>query len=471
MTLILPTQLFEKNKILKEPIYIYEHPVFFTMYKYHKMKLVLHRASMKYYFDYLKKKYKKVYYIEYHEKIGNKFKNLKMYDPVDFSVMKDLKKFDLFVCNTPAFINTIEDLKEYIDEKYPKKDIKDIKKLYQTSFYIWQRKKLNILMKNGKPIGGKWTFDKENRLPFSNNIKDIKFKDTGTNKYIQEAQKYVLKHFPNNIGEIDLYLPIDFKGAKAHLTKFIKNRLNCFGPYQDAVSKDIIFGCHSVLSPLINIGLLTPKYVVEKILKYSKKIKNFSSLEGFIRQIIGWREYVRMLYIFKHKELSNSNYFNHHNKLKKEWFNATFFMEPINDIIKKSLKYGYAHHIERLMYIGNIMLLLKIKPKEVHDWFMIMFIDSYHVFMEPNVYGMSQFSAGDIMVTRPYFSSSNYILKMSSYKKGDWSDVFDSLYYNFINENKKLSNNYSLAVIFNYWKKKSAKEKKDMLKLSKKYLK
>ncbi|ARF10033.1 deoxyribodipyrimidine photolyase-related protein [Indivirus ILV1] len=485
--LVLPTQLFEDNKLISHDshVYIYEHPVYFTDYNYHKLKLIMHRASMKYYQDYIKKKYKcKVTYLEYNDNPNSLFKNKRIdfYDPVDFNVMNDLKKnskknnTELFAHDTPAFLCTMTDLTEYFDHGG---------KFHQTSFYIWQRKRLGILItKDDKPSGGKWTYDSKNRLPFPKDFKkDAKFKNNQS-KYINEAKKYIELHFNNNPGESDYYLPINHKSAKEHLSIFLKERLECFGPYQDAVRKDIVFGCHSVLSPLINIGLLTPKYVVDEIVKY-KKIK-LESLEGIIRQIIGWRDYMRMVYMFKHQELIKTNHFGHKRIIGKEWYNGETKMEIMSDLIKKVLKYGYAHHIERLMYLGNFMLLNEFKPKDIHDWFMCMFLDSYHVFMETNVYGMSQYACGPIMSTRPYFSSSNYISKMSNYKRNkdiynkiklgndeyEWYEIWDALYYNFINNHKKeFSKNYAIASAVSHWNNKNKNEQNELLKIAKDYLK
>ena len=209
------------------------------------------------------------------------------------------------------------------------------------------------------------------------------------------------------------------------------------------------------------------------------------SVEAIIRQIIGWRCYIRFVYMFKHKELISTNHFNHVNKLGQEWYNATTNIAPIDDIIKKVLKYGYAHHIERLMYLGNFMLLSGINPKHIYNWFMI-FIDAYQWVMEPNVYGMSQYSAGPLLSTRPYFSSSNYIDKMSNYKKTsnvykkiklsnveyEWFEIWDALYYNFINSNvKTFSKNYALARSVVHWHKKSSQEKTKLLSIAKTFLK
>ncbi len=485
--LVLPNQLFEDNNLInkKSHVYIYEHPVFFTKYKYHKLKLVLLRASMKNYENYVITKYKcKVTYINYYDKLDIKAKQIDLYDPVDHHVIKNLKKYTneynikLFVHDTPLFLCKLSDLKNYLDNGGT---------YHQTSFYIWQRKRLNILVtKDLKPIGNKWTFDVGNRLPFPKDFKkDFDF-PINNDKYTIEAQKYVEKHFPNNIGNTEYYLPIDHQHAKEHLKKFLKDRLKYFGPYQDAVDKNIISGCHAIISPLLNTGLLTPKYVIGEILKYYKKYNvPLESVEAIIRQIIGWREIIRLMYMFKHKEMNKLNHFNHNRDLGKEWYTGETGIEPIDNLINKVLKYGYAHHIERLMYLSNFMLLNKLNPNSVFDWFMTCFIDSYHWVMEANIFAMGQYSTGPLLMTRPYFSASNYIDKMSSYKKKrniykkieldedyEWYEVFDALYYNFINDNKKeFSKNYAIASSVSHWNNKNNKEQTKLLKIAKLYLK
>lgn len=501
--LILPTHLYEDNFLINKNtnVYIYEHPNFFTKFNYHKLKLILHRSTMKSYSDFIKNKYKcKVKYLEYNQDLSELFKKLNnkkldLFDPVDHDIVKNLIKdsrqnhFELFIHNSPTFLATLEDLKSYVDQMGDKS-------FNQTSFYIWQRKRLNILIdKNGKPINGKWSFDKKNRLPFSNTEKiDQTFK-INNNKYVIEAKNYIEKNFKSNLGESDFYFSTDHKSAKNHLKKFLKNNLECFGPYQDAVDKKIIFGCHSVLSPLVNIGLLTHSYVVGEILNFYNNSKNkkkiFYSVEAIIRQY-NWANYCRMVYMFKHKELIKGNYFHNNRKInKKIWYNGEeFIIPPINDLIKKCLKYCYAHHIERLMFLGNFMLLCEMKPTDVYEWFSSMFIDSYPAFMETNVYGMSQFSAGKLMMTRPYFSSSNYLNKMSDYKrkKGvypsielkknglvkyilEWYEIWDCLYYNFIHKNKQiLAKNYSTANAVKNWNNKTASQKKTIIDIAKIFL-
>lgn len=488
--IVLPNQLFEFNKLINKNsfVYIYEHPLYFTHYKYHKLKLTLHRATMKEYYDHLLTTYHcTVKYLEYTYNISKLFKKLhnkrvNMFDPVDHDLAKEFKSLskknniELFMYDTPLFICKMNDLTEYlINNKY-----------HQTTFYIWQRKRLNILLEDNKPIGGKWTYDTENRLPFPQNFHtDTKF-NINNSKYVKNAAIYINTHFKNNPGDnTSFYLPTNYRDSMKHLKKFIKTKLNCFGPYQDSVSKDIIFGCHSVLSPLLNIGLITPNQVITKVLKYYETHKHttkLSSIEGFIRQIIGWREYMRMVYMFEFKRLTTSNHFNHHRKLNNDWYTANINITPINDIIKKVLKYGYAHHIERLMYLGNFMLLSEINPTEIYNWFMI-FIDAYPWVMAPNVYGMSQFSSGFLLSTRPYFSSSNYINKMSDYhrkpshkinlddREYEWYEIWDALYYNFIHNHKKeFAKNYALASAVSHWNNKSKAEQNKLLRIAHKYL-
>jgi deoxyribodipyrimidine photolyase-related protein len=339
-----------------------------------------------------------------------------------------------------------------------------------------------------RPQKGKWTFDKQNRIPYSKSVDvpDQTFKKHD-NEYVKEAKRYIDKYFKNNIGETDYYLPIDHDGTKKHFKKFLKEKLNCFGKYQDIACDKVTFGCHSILSPLINIGLITPSYIIKETIRYYEKNKNkipYESLEGFVRQILGWRETMRMLYVHGHKKLIESNHFKHDRKLDKTWYTGNTGVYPIDVVIKKVLKYGYAHHIERLMHVGNFMLLSKINPKDVYNWFMICFIDGYEWVMETNVYAMSQWSTGPLLTGRPYFSSSNYIDKMSCYKRkegvydkikiGDeyyeWFELWDALYYNFVNDNKKeFSKNYATASSVAHLDNKGDKEKNKIFGISKKY--
>lgn len=477
--LIFPNQLFENNELLNlaKKIYLIEDELYFTKYRFHKMKLILHRASMKYYYDHIYNNFNKnVYYINYDKKYENIFTDeVIMYDTIDINLNNKIKKLSnnkLKIYESPLFLETTEDL-IYYRNNYTKDN-----KYYHDNFYKWQRKRLDILMENNKPLYNKWSFDKENRFKFDNQYQESNDIKIINNNYIEEAKKYVIKHFNNNFGDIENFIyPITFEESKKHFKNFIKNRLKTFGKYQDGVSQDILFGSHSLLSSSINIGLIDIKYIIDKTIKYFNLYKNkkeiINSIEGFLRQIIGWRSFVRFIYLFHYKEIIKMNNLNHTNKINNKWFNGTTNIEPIDYMINKVKNYAYLHHIERLMYMGNFFLLCEIKPNDVYKWFMICFIDSYEWVMIANVYCMSQYANNPNkiqMMTRPYFSSYNYILKMSDFKKGEWCEIWEALYYQFINNNIKiLKNNYSTSIMVKHWLNKLPANKKKLLDIAKIY--
>ena len=452
--IIYPTQLFENNDYLRkmDKIFIIEEPFYFTHKKFHKQKLLFHRASMKYYYDKLKSKYKNVYYINFN-KLDYKsiFKeaniNIHLFDPIDKPILRKLEGFNITIYDTPAFLETRDDLEDYRNNHTNKRNY------YHDNFYKYQRRRLDLLMKPEERE--KWSFDKENRNPFDKSYKEPEI-ITYKNKYIDEAKVYIYKYFKNNFGLIDdIYYPITHEEAKVHLKEFIKLKLLTFGKYQDGISSNIIFGSHSVLSPLINIGLITPDIIITEIMDiYYKNKELLITVEAFIRQLIGWRSYVRFIYHYHGDEMMEMYKLNHINNLPESWYSAykKDRIEIINDMIMKVEKYAYLHHIERLMIMGNIGLLLQINPKDLYDWFMICFIDSYEWVMVPNVFGMSQYSLTTIsMMTRPYISSSNYINKMSNYKKQDWFNKWDALYWYFIYTHKQLLTKiYATAIQVKY---------------------
>ena len=479
--LIFPNQLIENNELINkaDKIYLIEDEIFFTKYKYHKMKLIFHRASMKYYYDYIYNNYKKnIYYIEYYKNYKNILNDdIIMYDTLDINLNNKLKKLakkKIIIYDSPLFLESIDDLYEYKIN-----NVKD-NKYYHDNFYKWQRKRLNILMNKDKPLYDKWSFDKDNRNKYDKDYNVNENIKINNNDYVKEAIIYIEKHFKLNFGDTDNFIyPITYEENKKHFNNFIKNKIDSYGKYQDGVSKDILFGSHSMLSMSLNTGLIDIKYVVNKILKYFEEHKDkkkiINSIEGILRQIIGWRSFVRLIYIYHYKDLIKMNNLNHNNKINKSWYNATTNIEPIDYMINKVKKYAYLHHIERLMYMGNIFLLCKMKPIDVYKWFMICFIDSYDWVMIANVYCMSQYANDNNkiqMMSRPYFSSYNYILKMSNFKKDEWCNIWESLYYNFINDNiNLLKNNYSTAIMVKHWKNKSKDEQKKIINTALNYLK
>ena len=477
INIIFPNQLFEKSVLIENnyKTYLIEEYLFFSHYNFHKQKIVFHRDSMKNYYDYLIEKGIEVIYINSFDSQSDireflkhlKAKQINIYNPIDNWLEKRIsstcKENDISInfYENPLFINKEDELLPFFS---PTK-----KKFFQTPFYKNQRNRLNILLdKEKKPLGGKWTFDDMNRkkFPKNKNTPVIDYSEIKSKNYI-DSRKYISQYFPKNNGELgenQLY-PTDFKSAKIWFNNFLNSRFNEFGIYEDAVLiKESIIN-HSVLSPLINSGLLDPKYILNTSLDFYKKNNiPLNSSEGFIRQIIGWREFIRGVYVSKGTEERLKNYWGFKRKIPKSFYDGSTGIDPIDDTIHKVNKTGYANHIERLMILGNFMVLCEFDPDEVYKWFMELFIDSYDWVMVPNVYGMSQFADGGLMSTKPYISSSNYIIKMSDYKKGEWSDVWDGLFWSFMDKQREFfSKNPRMRMLISTFDKMDSFKKEKLL--------
>ena len=292
---------------------------------------------------------------------------------------------------------------------------------------------------DGKPMGGKWTFDTENRkkYPAKKNPPSIHFPETDS--YFEEADSYVKTHFSHHLGDLTAYslYPTSFEETSAWLDQFFEHRFSEFGVYEDAIVAENSILNHSVLTPMLNVGLITPKEVVNRCLRYAEvNDVPLNSTEGFVRQIIGWREFIRGIYESRGSEERTTNFWNFKKKIPASFYDGTTGILPIDQTIKKVLKTGYCNHIERLMVLGNFMMLCEFDPDEVYRWFMELFVDSYDWVMVTNIYGMSQFSDGGLMATKPYISGSNYVMKMSNYKKGDWQATWDGLFWRFMDTHR-----------------------------------
>lgn len=458
--LLFPHQLFKNSPILEidTDIYLVEDYLFFKQYKFHKQKIAFHRASMKAYESYLKSQGKTVNYIEaisdlcdvrnlITKLIEEGAKRFHIIEPTDNWLEKHINQFknkvDIKWYESPLFINTKDDLSSFFK---PNK-----KKFFQTSFYKDQRKDRNILMVSGEPEGGKLTFDSENRKKYPKDKTPPNIQFPNKSEFHREAEKYVEEYFNNHYGELNDFInyPIDFKSAEQWLQQFFEYRFHEFGVYEDAIVKEEHFLNHSLLSPQINVGLLHPLEVIEKAIDYAKSNGiPINSTEGFVRQILGWREFIRGVYEVKGTEERTKNFWNFNRKIPASFYDGSTGIQPIDDVIKKVLKTGYAHHIERLMVLGNFMVLCEFDPDEVYQWFMELFIDAYDWVMVPNVYGMSLFADGGLMSTKPYISSSNYIMKMSNYSRGNWQDTWDGLFWRFMDKHRNFfANNPRLNML------------------------
>lgn len=484
--IVFPNQLFKEGILFesKVKIFLVEEDLFFNQFNFHKQKILFHRSTMKFYENFLLEKGLKVEYIDSYKKnckiidlisdlFSRDYKRIEIYDPEDYLLLRRIRRvcdnldIDLIIHESKLFLNSKEDLNIFFKT--------DKKKFFQTSFYKSERKKRNILInEKGRPEGGEWTYDIQNRKKYPKNQKTPSIIKIEENSFVAESINYVNKYFPNNYGELsNIYYPTTFEESENWLSDFLKNRFKDFGDYEDSVLKDEILLNHSLLSPLLNVGLLDINFVISQIINHHNDFEiPINSTEGLIRQIIGWREFIRGIYVSKGSYERKNNFWEFKRKIPPSFYDGSTGIDPVDICIKKVLKYGYLHHIERLMIIGNFMLLCEFDPDEVYKWFMELFIDSYDWVMVPNVYGMSQFADGGLMSTKPYISSSNYLFKMSDFKKGDWVEIWDGLFWRFMdNQRIFFQKNPRLRMLINTFDKMDSEKKNKHLEVANNFLK
>ena len=474
INIIFPHQLFLNNPILKNnnEIYLIEEFLFFKQYKFHKQKIAFHRASMKAYQSYLQSLNLKVNYIESNNILSDirqfkqeiKSRNIKtinIIDPDDDWLEQRIKALsnncEINTHANPQFLNKKEDLAGFFR--------KDKKSFFQTTFYKQQRKRLGILIDDEqKPVGGKWTYDNDNRKKYPKNKLPPAVHFPGKSEEWNEAIIYTQNLFPDNPGSIsnDRLYPITHKEAQEWLEQFLTYRFYDFGIYEDAIVKEASILNHSILSPLMNIGLIKPNEVINRVLLFSEQENiPINSTEGFIRQIIGWREFIRGMYLCKGRFSRTENFWGFNRKIPKSFYDGTTGIDPIDETIKKVLKTGYCNHIERLMILGNFMLLCEFDPDEVYRWFMELFIDAYDWVMVPNVYGMCMFADGGTFATKPYIGGSNYIKKMSNYPKGEWEEIWDGMFWKFVIKHEQIFRSNPRTSMLLYSLNKMSDEKRE----------
>jgi len=464
--LVFPHQLFKQHPVLggnPEKVFVVEDTLFFLDSQYpmnlHQQKLAYHRETMALFTAQLQKRIdvETVPWTARESPImalckrlaSEDFKKLLVCDVHDHSLHKRVQagaqkhKLTIDWVDTPMFLNTCDENQNYRAGR---------KRWYMADFYQWQRKRINVLMDGEKPAAGKWSFDEDNRkklpkklipnLPSLPRIRASKERAT--------ANAFVAQHFTKNPGSAEnVYYPTTHAAAERWLDTFLIERLENFGPYEDAIVEDERWLYHSVLTPMLNTGLLTPQQILDKTLDAATAYNTpISSVEGFVRQIIGWREFMRATYIDLGVTMRTSNHWNHTRPMPNAFYTATTGIDPVDNAIKRTLETGYCHHIERLMVLGGFMFLCEINPNDIYQWFMEMFIDSYDWVMVPNVYAMSQHADGGLITTKPYFSGSNYVIKMSHYKKGEWSKIWDALFWRWILNNKeRLAGNHRWSMM------------------------
>ncbi len=476
-TIVYPHQLFKDSPAITDlrPVYVVEEPLLLTYNPIHRQKLMLHKLSMDAYQAEL-------------EAAGHEVTRLTIQDHPETSTVFDRLKSDGI-----ETIHVIDTTDTYLEAALAESDLEriwyesplfilekaDAIERYQKSkrhlakFYKELRVDKKILVeKDGSPTGGKWSFDAENRkkIPKGTELpEDIELIE-GT--AVTTAAAWLKSVSAEQYGEVGCWVPYTRPDGEAFLKRFLAERFQNFGPYEDAIDTTHTRLWHSTLSPLLNVGLLTPKQVLQAALKYAKKHDvPINSLEGFVRQLLGWREFIRASYESDGSNMRIQNFWSYTRPLPNTFWTGKTYITPVDHAIHTALQTGYNHHIERLMVLGNFMLLSQTNPNDVYRWFMGMYVDAYDWVMVPNVYGMSQFADGGSFATKPYISGSNYLTKMSDFKSGDWEETWTALYWYFIeNHFEFFKTNHRLSMMPRMLEKMDPEKRSNHQKIAEEYL-
>lgn len=359
------------------------------------------------------------------------------------------------------------------------------KQLRMEYFYRDMRKKTGLLVDDdGKPEGGKWNFDSENRKPPKGDMSFPKPLRVEPDDITKDVLTLVGDRFGDHIGDLEpFWFAVTADDAEKAFDLFIKDALATFGDYQDAMLEGQRFLYHSVISMYINAGLLDPLKVCQRVAdEYAADRVPLNAAEGFIRQVIGWREFVRGIYWLKMPDYVDENFFGADRDLPEFYWSGETDMACIRAAVTQTIEDAYAHHIQRLMVTGNFALIAGIDPKQVHEWYLAVYADAYEWVELPNTLGMSQFADGGLLGSKPYAASGNYINKMSDYCKGCRYDVkqktgedacpFNALYWDFLIRNRdKLDGNPRLGQIYRNWERMDQDKRDEYLKSAKTFLK
>lgn len=384
------------------------------------------------------------------------------------------KEFEQFEENLGVSVEST-DTEHFLTERHFLADFFEGKKMWlMESFYREMRKKYNILMEeDGKsPLTGKWNYDAENRKKLPKQI-DVPQPKTFPRE-VTELQEMIQSQNVETIGNIDpeqFIWPVSRDESLELLDFFVHRCLQDFGKYQDALDDRYWSVFHSRISFSLNSKMLHPLEVVDAAIKAWRENDeiDIAQVEGFVRQIIGWREYMRGVYWAKMPDFAQMNFFEHKNELPKYFWTGETKMNCVKQAVDQSLDYAYAHHIQRLMVTGNFALLAGVDPDELDKWYLGIYIDAIEWVEITNTRGMSQFADGGIVGTKPYVSSANYIKKMGNYcdscsydpkkKTGEGACPFNSLYWHFYERNKdKLEKNPRIGMMYRTWAKMKDKE-------------
>jgi len=476
--------IFLLSEVLQEATYV----------KHHKKKIVLIFSAMRHFAEQLREQGYSVHYSKFDDAensgslAGEVKRAIENYDtdrvvvthPGEYRVLRDINCWQQQL-GVPVDIR--EDTRFLCGLNEFASWVKGRKQLRMEYFYREMRKKYLILMNGDEPVGGRWNYDQDNRKPAKSGLSIPQPYNTKPDAITQDVMRLVADQFADHFGDLEPFIfATTRKRALKVLQHFIDNRLNHFGDYQDAMIEGEPWMYHSHISFYLNCGLLLPMECVQAAEQaYRDGVAPLNAVEGFIRQIIGWREYVRGIYWLKMPEYADQNFFQASRNLPEFYWSANTKMNCLHQCIKETSQNAYAHHIQRLMVLGNFALLASIDPKQVNQWFMIVYADAYEWVELPNVSGMILFADGGYLASKPYAAGGSYINKMSNYCKGCHYKVnqksgpdacpFNYLYWDFLVRNQdKLKNNHRIGMMYKTYERMSDEKKQTIKSDSERFL-
>jgi len=364
---------------------------------------------------------------------------------------------DRFICSLDEFDRWAEGRKE----------------LRMEYFYREMRRKTGYLMEEGKPAGGKWNYDHDNRKPAQADMLRARPMRFAPDAITEDVLDLVAERFGDHFGDLrPFWFAVTRAEARRALAHFARELLPGFGDFQDAMLSGDRFLHHSVLSPYLNIGLLSPVDICERVIEEWKEGRiPLNAAEGYVRQVIGWREYMRGIYFREGPDYAQRNVLGHRRGLPAMYWGGETRMNCVSQAVEQTKEEAYAHHIQRLMVTGNFALLAGIDPAQVHAWYLAVYADAFEWVEAPNVIGMSQFADGGIVASKPYVSSGNYISKMSDYcnacaysvkeRTGDRACPFNLLYWDFVIRHRdRLGRNPRMGPVYRTWDRMDAARQK-----------
>jgi len=412
----------------------------------------------------------------------NNFSTFEYQEPDEYRLDQLLQNF----CATLSISFEMFDSEHFLSERsFLKEFFRGKKTFLMESFYRQMRKTHQILMEDTNPVGGKWNFDSDNRKKIPpNHVVSLPLLFTNDVSKIEAEIQFANVKTIGNVDAKNFLWPVNREQSLELLEFFVTHCLPFFGTFQDAMQQNQWSIYHSRLSFSLNTKMLSPREVIDAAVhswEEQSTTISLNQLEGFVRQILGWREYMRGIYWAQMPEYSSLNFFEHSAKLPEWFWTGKTKMNCLSQAISQSLDFAYAHHIQRLMITGNFALLAGVHPDEVDRWYLGIYIDAIEWVEITNTRGMSQFADGGIVGTKPYISSATYIDKMSNYcgncfykkevKIGEKACPFNSLYWNFYDQHEtKLAKNPRIGMMYNIWRKMEQTQKTALLNQAAEYL-